>query len=184
MPFSPKSEVLRRSRPRRGRLLSTRSFKDKHFSADIHIGGPESNPPVCSRREPSTIAQSKSAAVRRGWVEDKGRVIRPGRADRMLTPWNPASGQGFALPLRGGNLSVERLPRVSPWAIFLSYQREELPNRLYCVQRWKCRAPPWRAGFRLSAAADARWMGHGAFVELVARSFLAVTRRGELGCSG
>jgi hypothetical protein len=58
----------------------------------------------------------------------------------MLTPWNPASGQGFALPLRGGNLSVERLPRVSPWAIFLSSLREELRNRLYCVQRWKCRS--------------------------------------------
>ena len=27
------------------------------------------------------------------------------------------------------------------------------------------------------------WMGHGAFVALVARSFLAVTRRRELGCS-
>jgi hypothetical protein len=34
--------------------------------------------------------------------------------------------KGFTPPRRGGNLSLERLPRVSPWAIFLSSLREEL----------------------------------------------------------
>jgi hypothetical protein len=33
--------------------------------------------------------------------------------------------QKFTPPLRGGNLLVERFPRVSPWAIFVSSLREE-----------------------------------------------------------
>jgi hypothetical protein len=93
--------------------------------------------PVGSHRQ---LPRASPPQRTRPWVEDKGRGIRPGGADRMLTPWNPASGQGFALPLRGWNLSVERLPRVSPWAIILSSLREELRNRLYCVQQWEYRS--------------------------------------------
>ena len=43
----------------------------------------------------------------------------------MLSP-RIAKVQGGTPPLRGGNLSVECLPRVSPWAIFVSSLREVL----------------------------------------------------------
>jgi hypothetical protein len=46
--------------------------------------------------------------------------------------------RGFTPPRRGGNLSVERLPRVSPWAIFLASLREELHRLLLYSPIWNC----------------------------------------------
>jgi hypothetical protein len=57
--------------------------KCQQFSMDLHIGHPMNRPPICSRREPSKIAQGKrSAALGKG----KGRIIRPRGAERMLSP--------------------------------------------------------------------------------------------------
>jgi len=46
----------------------------------------------------------------------------------MLLLWitESSTARGFTPPLQGGNLSVDSLPRVSPWAIFLSSLREKL----------------------------------------------------------
>jgi hypothetical protein len=69
---------------------------------DLHIGHPMSSASVCSRREPSKIAQGKRSAAL-GKRQTEG--IRPGGADRTLTPRIAESNDGAGLshrPSRAG----------------------------------------------------------------------------------
>jgi hypothetical protein len=47
---------------------------------------------------------------------DRIKICRISTSNARITP-----------PCRGGNLGYKRLPRVSPWAIFISSLREEVP---------------------------------------------------------
>jgi hypothetical protein len=93
-----------------------------------------SSPSVCSRREPSTVAQDRGgrASAAQPWVRSKRRRIRPIGAGRMLSRWIEESSDGARASHRPGTegLGLKVLPglrpprRTQPWAIFVVSLRE------------------------------------------------------------
>jgi hypothetical protein len=88
---------------------------------DLHISHPMSSASVCSRREPSKIAQGKRSAAL-GKRQTEG--IRPGGADRTFAPRIAESNDGAGLSHRPSGAGI-------PWSngFTLGYFRLLPPGR-------------------------------------------------------
>src|ERR1035437_3608615 len=91
---------------------------------DLRIAQNRNSPLVCSRREPSKIAQG-GAQRNPGMDAEIGSSAPEGRIERSRRE-SGSQTRGFTPPLQGGTLSAGRLPRISSWAIFVPSLREEL----------------------------------------------------------
>jgi hypothetical protein len=95
---------------------------------DLHIGHPMSSASVCSRREPSKIAQGKRRAAL-GKRQTEG--IRPGGADRTLAPRIAESNDSAGFSHRSSRAGIpwsNASPGVHPW-LFSS-----LPSGKNCAE--------------------------------------------------